>query len=56
MNPVVETEQEADGRRIAEIARIPGECFPIGASRQEAIFKVEALALRVLAGRLERTI
>ena len=52
MNLAIETEQESDGRWIAEIAQIPGAlCY--GASRQEAISKVEALALRVLADRLE---
>ena len=52
MNLAVETEQESDGRWIAEIAQIPG-VLSYGASRQEAISKVEALALRVLADRLE---
>ena len=52
MNLAVETEQEADGRWIAEIAQIPG-VLAYGTSRQEAISRVEALALRVLADRLE---
>ena len=52
MNLSVETEQEADGRWIAEIAQIPG-VLAYGTSRQEAISRVEALALRVLADRLE---
>ena len=52
MNLAVETEQESDGRWIAEIAQIPG-VLSYGASRQEAISKVEALALRVLADRVE---
>ena len=52
MNLAVETEQESDGRWIAEIAQIPG-ALSYGADRQEAISKVEALALRVLADRLE---
>jgi predicted RNase H-like HicB family nuclease len=50
VNLAVETEQEADGRWIAEIAQIPG-VLAYGTSRQEAISKVEALALRVLADR-----
>lgn len=52
MNLTVETEQESDGRWIAEIPRIPG-VMAYGASRQEAIARAEALALRVLADRLD---
>jgi predicted RNase H-like HicB family nuclease len=49
----VETEQETDGRWIAEIAQIPG-AMAYGATRNEAIARVEALALRVLAERIEQ--
>lgn len=52
MNLAVETEQETDGRWIAEVPQIPG-ALAYGANRQEAISRVEALALRVLADRLE---
>jgi predicted RNase H-like HicB family nuclease len=52
MHLVVETEQEEGGRWIAEIAQIRG-ALSYGSSRQEAISQVEALALRVLADRLE---
>lgn len=52
MNLAVETEQETDGRRIAEIPQIPG-VMAYGANRNEAISRVEALALRVPADRLE---
>lgn len=52
MNLAVETEQESDGRWIAEIPQIPG-VMAYGATRPEAISRVEALALRVLADRLE---
>ena len=52
MNLAVETEQETDGRWIAEISQIPG-ALAYGADRNEAISRVEALALRVLADRLE---
>jgi hypothetical protein len=45
----VETEQETDGRWIAEIAQIPG-ALAYGSTRDEAIAHVEALGLRVLAG------
>jgi predicted RNase H-like HicB family nuclease len=52
MNLAVETEQEADGRWIAEIPRLPG-VLAYGSTRQEAISKAEALALRVFAERVE---
>ena len=52
MNLAVETEQETDGRWIAEIPQIPG-ALAYGATRAEAIARVEALALRVFADRLE---
>ena len=46
MNLAVETEQETDGRWIAEIPQIPG-ALAYGADRGEAIARVEALALRM---------
>jgi predicted RNase H-like HicB family nuclease len=49
---VIEMEQEADGRWIAEIPALPG-VLAYGATREEAIAKAKALALRVLAERLE---
>lgn len=48
----IETEQEEDGRWIAEVMEIAG-VLVYGQTRQEAIEKVKALALRVLADRLE---
>jgi predicted RNase H-like HicB family nuclease len=48
----IETEREDDGRWIAEVPDLPG-VMVYGASREEAITKVKALALRVLADRLE---
>jgi predicted RNase H-like HicB family nuclease len=48
----VETEQEADGRWIAEVPELPG-VLVYGSSQKEAIRKAQALALRVLAERLE---
>lgn len=48
----VEFEQEADGRWIAEVTDLPG-VLAYGASREEALAHVQALALRVLAERLE---
>ncbi|MEK6287849.1 MAG: type II toxin-antitoxin system HicB family antitoxin [Acidobacteriota bacterium] len=52
MNFIVELEQEEDGRWIAEVADIPG-AFAYGQSQQQALAKVEALALRAIADRLE---
>jgi predicted RNase H-like HicB family nuclease len=48
----IEIEREADGRWIAEIPDLPG-VMVYGVSREDAVAKVEALALRVLADRLE---
>jgi predicted RNase H-like HicB family nuclease len=52
MTFTVETEPEDNGRWIAEIPQIPG-AMAYGASRAEAIARVEALGLRVLAERIE---
>lgn len=51
MNFTVETEQE-DGRWIAEVVELPG-VLAYGVTREQAIVYAEALALRVLADRLE---
>jgi predicted RNase H-like HicB family nuclease len=48
----VETEQETDGRWIAEVPELPG-VLVYGTTREEAIRKAQALSLRVLAERLE---
>jgi len=48
----IEIDSEDDGRWIAEIPELPG-VMAYGDSRNEAIPKAEALALRVLADRLE---
>jgi predicted RNase H-like HicB family nuclease len=48
----VEIERETDGRWIAEIPQIPG-AMAYGSSREEAVARVEALGLRVLAERIE---
>jgi len=48
----IEIEQETDGRWIAEIADLSG-VMAYGVTREEAIRKAKALALRVLADRLE---
>lgn len=48
----VESERESDDRWLAEIADLPG-VMAYGETKSEAISRVEALALRVLADRLE---
>jgi len=48
----LETEQEADGRWIAEIPDLPG-VMAYGETRAQAITAAKALALRVMADRLE---
>ncbi|MBF0133895.1 MAG: type II toxin-antitoxin system HicB family antitoxin [Magnetococcales bacterium] len=52
MNYAIEHEQEADGRWLAEVMDLPG-VVAYGRTEEEAISRVEALALRVLAERLE---
>ena len=52
MNLKLEVEQETDGRWIAEVMDLPG-VMAYGDSAEEAIARVKALALRVLADRLE---
>ena len=48
----IEFEQEEDGRWIAEIPALPG-VMAYGATREEAESRVEVLALRVTADRME---
>jgi predicted RNase H-like HicB family nuclease len=48
----VDVEQEVDGRWIAEVGDLPG-VLAYGQTREQAIARAEALALRVLADRLE---
>jgi predicted RNase H-like HicB family nuclease len=48
----VEVEREEDGRWIAEVLSLPG-VMVYAETRDEAMSKVEALALRVLADRLD---
>ena len=48
----IEVEREIDGRWLAEIRTLPG-VLAYGESKETAIAKAEALALRVLADRLE---
>ena len=48
----IETEREEDGRWLAEITALPG-VLAYGATDAEARVKAQALALRVIADRIE---
>ena len=48
----VDVDREEDGRWLAEVPELPG-VLAYGASAAEAQAKVQALALRVVADRLE---
>jgi len=50
----IETEQETDGRWIAEIPELPG-VMVYGDSQEQAQVKVKALAFRVLAEEIEES-
>jgi predicted RNase H-like HicB family nuclease len=52
MTFTVESERENDGRWLAEILELPG-VLAYGQTSDEATNKAQALALRVLADRLE---
>ena len=52
MHLLIETEREVDGRWIAEVPELPGT-QAYGRTRDEAVRLVKALALRVIAGRLD---
>jgi len=52
MNFTLEHKREEDGRWLAEVPELPG-VLAYGATADEAMSKVEVLALRVLAERLE---
>ena len=52
MEFTLETEREPDGRWLAETPELPG-VLAYGASADEATVRVETLALRVIADRLE---
>ncbi len=52
MNYTIEVEQEEDGRWLAEVIDLPGVLI-YGQTRDEAVTRVQALALRVVAERLE---
>ena len=48
----LDLDREADGRHIAEVPALPG-VLAYGATQAEAVARAQALALRVLADRLE---
>jgi predicted RNase H-like HicB family nuclease len=48
----IQYEQEEDGRWLAEVMELPG-VLAYGRTSDEAVAKVQALALRVLADRLD---
>ena len=48
----IEVDREDDGRWIAEVPDLPG-VMSYGQTRDEAVARVQALTLRVLADRLE---
>jgi predicted RNase H-like HicB family nuclease len=52
MNYTIETEQEDDGRWIAEVMELSG-VIVYGQTREDAIQRAEILALRAVADRLE---
>jgi predicted RNase H-like HicB family nuclease len=52
MNFIVETEQQEDGRWIAEVVELPG-VMAYGPTLEQARAKAQALALHVVAERLE---
>ena len=52
MKLTLETEQETDGRWLAEVPELPG-VLTYGETREKAIAYAEALALRVIAERLK---
>jgi predicted RNase H-like HicB family nuclease len=52
MTFMIELEQEEDGRWLAEVLELPG-VLSYGQTSDEATAKAQALALRVLADRIE---
>ena len=48
----IETEREEDGRWLAEVIELPG-VLAYGETQEAAVSRVQALALRVIAERLE---
>ncbi len=53
MRLTIETEREDDGRWIAEVIELAG-VMAYGESREDAMRRAKALALRVIAERMEQ--
>ena len=53
MHLSIEYEREEDGRWLAEVPQLPG-VLTYGVTAEDAMAKAEALALRILAERLEQ--
>ena len=53
MSIAIELEREDDGGWLADVPALPG-VMAYGADREEALRAVQALALRVIADRLEQ--
>jgi predicted RNase H-like HicB family nuclease len=54
VNCTIEHEREEDGRWIAEIPELPG-VLVYGVTREDAMARIQVLALRVIADRLENS-
>ena len=52
MKLTIETEREIDGRWMAEVIELPG-VMVYGTDERDAVMKVKALALRVIADKIE---
>jgi len=52
MSLTIDLDREDDGRWVAEIPQLPG-VMVYGQSQEEALARVKALSLRVLADRIE---
>jgi predicted RNase H-like HicB family nuclease len=52
MSLSIEVDQEDDGRWLVEVPELPG-VMAYGTTREEAIAHAQALALRVIADRLD---
>ena len=52
LNFTIETEQEDDGRWIAEVMELPG-VMVYGATLNDAVARVQALALQVIVEQIE---
>jgi len=55
VNLTIDVERETDGRWLAEVPELPG-VLAYGSTEAVAVVTAEAMALRVLADRLERSV